>query len=183
MATLKFDRTELAAMLSKLPHGSDAIQLVKDDGIYLMSFAEKAPEGTPADQKNWARTVVYAEGYNPHKDNDVWEACCEAVGGDDFGEPYMTRDEWQKVLADSVGGIVLKVTQSSICVAYKPAVRTAKVFKKYDIFKGVKTGKWRIVKDPTLAGKAGFLFLDAFTTKKAAAERAKEYAAEAARTL
>lgn len=55
--------------------------LVKDEGIYLMSTA-KGQEQNPDTGK---LPVVYALGYNPETDGDVWDATYE-VSHDDFAE-------------------------------------------------------------------------------------------------
>ena len=56
------------------------VLLVKDEGIYLMNaYAGGKPP-------NKLGTVVFAESYDPTKDEDVWERSRQAVGGDDFGE-------------------------------------------------------------------------------------------------
>ena len=56
------------------------VLLVKDEGIYLMNaYAGGKPP-------NELGTVVFAESYDPTKDEDVWERSRQAVGGDDFGE-------------------------------------------------------------------------------------------------
>jgi len=50
--------------------------LVKDEGIYLMkAFVGSKKEEMP---------IVYAEGFDPNKDQDVWDRSVDAVGGDDF---------------------------------------------------------------------------------------------------
>lgn len=56
--------------------------LVKDSGIYLMSNAD--PGQRREDDKGMV--VAYAEGYDPDKDEDVWEKARSVAGGDDFGE-------------------------------------------------------------------------------------------------
>lgn len=62
----------------KIPAG---LFLVKDSGIYLMS------NGHPGLKLDETRhKVVYAKGYNPDTDEDVWEKSRWAVGGDDFSE-------------------------------------------------------------------------------------------------
>tara|TARA_R110000824_G_scaffold49489_3_gene138997 strand:- start:279 stop:656 length:378 start_codon:yes stop_codon:yes gene_type:complete len=54
---------------------------VKDDGIYLMnSYCDKK-----GDRKK-VNHVVYASGYNPKTNKDVWEDSRDAVGGDDFAD-------------------------------------------------------------------------------------------------
>jgi hypothetical protein len=56
------------------------VLLVKDEGIYLMNaYAGGKPP-------NELGTVVFAESYDPNKDEEVWERSRQAVGGDDFGE-------------------------------------------------------------------------------------------------
>lgn len=56
------------------------VLFVKDEGIYLMNaYAGGKPP-------NELGTVVFAESYDPNKDEDVWERSRQAVGGDDFGE-------------------------------------------------------------------------------------------------
>ena len=53
---------------------------VKDEGIYLMNaYAGGKPP-------NALGTVVYADSFDPNKDEEVWERSRQAVGGDDFGE-------------------------------------------------------------------------------------------------
>jgi len=56
------------------------VLFVKDEGIYLMNaYAGGKPP-------NELGTVVFAESYDPNKDEEVWERSRQAVGGDDFGE-------------------------------------------------------------------------------------------------
>lgn len=57
-----------------------SLWLVKDDGIYVMS------NGFPADAEGERNYVVYAEGFDPRSNPNVWEDCRDAVGGDDFCE-------------------------------------------------------------------------------------------------
>jgi hypothetical protein len=56
------------------------VLLVKDEGIYLMNaYAGGKPP-------NELGTVVFADSFDPNKDEEVWERSRQAVGGDDFGE-------------------------------------------------------------------------------------------------
>ena len=150
MAKLKFDRNEISALLALIPADkpNSVIHLVHDEGVYLMSFDDtKAPEAS--------HTVVYAKGLNPKKDGDVWDACNDAVGGDDFGEAVGDKAEWQAILDKSEGDIILNVTASSITTSYLPKrvpgqVVAPKPMKPLDIFKGAKSGRWRVVCDPKL---------------------------------
>ena len=57
------------------------IYLVKDDGIYLMNAFSLAKGKSPKEEG----LVVYAEGYNPSTNENVWEDS-HLVSGDDFGE-------------------------------------------------------------------------------------------------
>lgn len=57
------------------------MHFVKDSGIYVMSAGDKP---LPEDKSHF----TYAVGYNPDIDEDCWEKCREAVGGDDFGESF-----------------------------------------------------------------------------------------------
>lgn len=68
---------------SKLP---GQFTIVKDRGIYLMAATEKTLKG-----ENSPNFVVYAEGFDPNKE-DVWDAAMEIMGGDDGGD--MLPLEW-----------------------------------------------------------------------------------------
>lgn len=139
-AKLKFARTEVAALVAALPHPTSKLTLAKDDGVYLMSFDVPVPEG----QKK--RQVVYAKGYNPEKDGeDVWGKSQDAMGGDDGGDDVGTRQEFEAILADSVGDLIINVSATSLSVGYLPKNPAPKVWKPLDVFKGAKTGKWRVV--------------------------------------
>lgn len=146
---LKVNRAEVEALVNALPAPDSKIQFVKDDGIYLMSFAQ------PKD----ARTVVYAKGYNPHKDGDVWEKCRRAVGGDDLGEDIGTKAEFLAILADSEGDLTVNVTTKTLSVSY---AQKEKSFADLEVFQGAKTKMWRVVKD----GKAKVLYPETFAAEK-----------------
>ena len=51
--------------------------LVKDEGIYLMRAFFSTQKNAP---------IIYAKGFDPSKDDDVWNRSVGAVGGDDFAE-------------------------------------------------------------------------------------------------
>ena len=53
------------------------VWFVKDQGIYLMKGFDRSKEEMP---------IVYAKGFDPYKDKDVWDKSYIAVGGDDFAE-------------------------------------------------------------------------------------------------
>jgi DUF3085 family protein len=68
---------------------SPALHFVKDEGIYLMSNGSPRDIIGPARDSDLGRSfVVYAKGFNPTADPDVWERSREAVGGDDFVESF-----------------------------------------------------------------------------------------------
>ena len=94
MTRLVFDNGEALRRLAigtmkaekfRIPYTDQAtsdkgVIFVKDEGIYLMNaYAGGKPP-------NELGTVVFAESYDPNKDEDVWERSRQAVGGDDFGE-------------------------------------------------------------------------------------------------
>ena len=65
--------------------------LVKDDGIYLMEAYKSKTRGLANG------TVVYASGYNPKYNEDVWEDSYQ-VSADDFADNiYMTDDQLERV--------------------------------------------------------------------------------------
>ena len=78
---------------------------VKDEGIYVMNGY--------ANKDNEDNLVVYALGYDPHKDDDVWERSRRAVGGDDFAESIPLSDEQLTRLVEG-GHLVLEVSETSI---------------------------------------------------------------------
>jgi len=85
---------------------------VKDDGIYIMAATKERLPGE--DTLNF---VVYAEGYDPRKDDDVWMRSREAVGGDDFGEGLPL--EWLEMAvenaeASGIDMMIIKVTKSGM---------------------------------------------------------------------
>lgn len=81
------------------------IYFVKDEGIYVMnSYADKDHEDN---------LVVYALGYDPHKDEDVWERSRRAVGGDDFAESIpLSEQQLTRLLLGR--DIVLEVSETDI---------------------------------------------------------------------
>ena len=60
-----------------------AIYFVKDRGIYVMPSHFKDSTASPQSPESKA-LVIYAEGFNPDKDTDVWSKARRAVGGSDF---------------------------------------------------------------------------------------------------
>jgi|TARA_R110000824_G_scaffold44111_2_gene128563 hypothetical protein len=70
---------------------------VKDEGIYLMqAFSSK---------KNY---VIYALGYNPKTNNNCWDNCRDAVGGDDFAESIpLDKEQLQRLIEG--GSLSIKI--------------------------------------------------------------------------
>ena len=86
--------------------------LVKDDGIYLMNCYSNNPnKELGRDEPN---TVVYASGFNPKYNKDVWEDSY-LVSRDDFAENiYFTNDQLKRVA--NGGSIDISLTEDSIGV-------------------------------------------------------------------
>lgn len=91
-----------------------AIHWVKDEGIYLLSSSAERDivEGSTS-------RVVYAKGYHPKLDDDVWEKSRAAVGGDDFVEALPI--EWFTPLLDdeSIVTVTLLVTAQNVRISYQ----------------------------------------------------------------
>ena len=77
--------------------------LVKDDGIYLMNCYKDNP--------NKSNTVIYASGYNPKYNENVWEDTYQ-VSRDDFADNmYFTDDQLQRIV--NGGDIDISITPNS----------------------------------------------------------------------
>ncbi len=84
------------------------VLFVKDSGIYLMNAY--AGGSSP----NELGTVVFAESFDPTKDEDVWERSREAVGGDDFGEFLEFPEIMLKaILADKLKKLIINMEETS----------------------------------------------------------------------
>lgn len=93
---------------------------VKDDGIYIMSSAAERDIIKDPDGKERSR-VVYAIGYDPRKNEDVWEASRAAVGGDDFVEA-LPLSWFTPILEDpSITAVILRVSSNNIQFALSRA--------------------------------------------------------------
>lgn len=60
-----------------------AIYFVKDQGIYVMPSYVKDPL-VSAESPEFKNLVIYAEGFNPKKDDNVQDKARQAVGGSDL---------------------------------------------------------------------------------------------------
>ena len=83
--------------------------LVKDDGIYLMNcYTTKPDQALGRDKPN---TVVYASGYNPKYNDNVWEDSYQ-VSSDDFADNmYFTDDQLFRIA--NGGDIYITITPTS----------------------------------------------------------------------
>ena len=102
---LTFKKEELQKLTAAVPADSELL-LVHDQGIYIMSASQ--PVGK--------RTIIYAEGCNPEKDDHWWETARRLVGGDDFGEPFATAGTMNKALATAKTGLKIIVTETQFLV-------------------------------------------------------------------
>lgn len=85
--------------------------LVKDDGIYLMNCYEtdNADSKLGRDKPN---SVVYASGFNPKYNEDVWEDA-HAISGDDFADNIYLNDDQLKRVANG-GSINISLSETQI---------------------------------------------------------------------
>ena len=79
--------------------------LVKDDGIYLMEAYDSEKRGLANG------TVVYASGYNPKYNDNVWEDSYQ-VSSDDFADNmYFTDDQLERIA--SGGDVEITITPNT----------------------------------------------------------------------
>ena len=102
---LRFKKETLLALLNDLADHT-FVHLVHDDGVYIMCLEQ--PVGS--------RTIVYAEGCNPHIDADHEETSRNLVGGDDFGEPLMTAGDLKANLQGTHSGIAITVGETQFII-------------------------------------------------------------------
>ena len=83
--------------------------LVKDDGIYLMNCYSNDPNQKLGRDK--PNTVIYASGYNPKYNDNVWEDSYQ-VSSDDFADNmYFTNDQLYRIA--NGGDIEITITPTS----------------------------------------------------------------------
>ena len=80
--------------------------LVKDDGIYLMNCYSNDPNKELGRDK--PNTVVYAKGFNPKFNDDIWEKTYQ-VSRDDFAENiYLTNSQLDRISNGGTISIILR---------------------------------------------------------------------------
>jgi len=105
-ATIKASNFKIAYREKSTP--KKCFYLVKDDGIYLM----EAYDTTKTPRENG--TVIYASGFNPKYNKDVWEDSY-LVSRDDFAENIYFSDDQLKRVANG-GSIDISLNEDSIGV-------------------------------------------------------------------
>ena len=86
--------------------------LVKDDGIYLMNCYSNNPnKELGRDEPN---TVIYASGFNPKYNKDIWEKTYE-VSLDDFAENiFFSDDQLERIVNGGNVDICLSETEYEV---------------------------------------------------------------------
>jgi len=104
MSKLKFKIQDVRKLLSNLKD-DDVLSLGGDQGVYIMSFAEEVGK----------RTIVYAEGIDPVKNEDTWwETKAHLYGGDDGGDDFGTKRELQKIVDQCSKWFIINLTATSL---------------------------------------------------------------------
>lgn len=88
--------------------------LVKDTGVYLMSSSTQTLPGTST--KN---AVVYAKGFDPDKDEDVWEKSMDAMGGDD-GADCLPIAGFRQAVDAKAKTITINVSKTRLSMSFMP---------------------------------------------------------------
>ena len=90
------------------------VLLVKDEGIYLMNaYAGGKPP-------NELGTVVFADSFDPNKDEEVWERSRQAVGGDDFGEFVpLPKIVLQAIVMRQLNKLIIDMSEESYSVEFE----------------------------------------------------------------
>lgn len=97
-------------------YGADpkpGLLFVKDDGIYLMS------SGIPGDTDGVVKNcVLYADGFDPVTNEDCWDDCRDAVGGDDFVE-HIGLDVFKEAIVLGADAVYITATDTHLIVEYR----------------------------------------------------------------
>ena len=112
MSSLVFGAAEARRVAEHAAKSSADVLLVHDQGVYLMSGAQ--PRDIVKDDHSFC---AYADGCNPDKDADFWEAGRDLVGGDDFGEHLPWAKDILRLLDAGATKIVVRLSEKSIKLA------------------------------------------------------------------
>lgn len=109
---LVFDRAQVLKMIGANERSDKkGYLLVADHGIYLMNRSDRE------------RVIVYANGYDPDKNPDWYEAK-HAISPDDFGNEILKgrvgRDLISGFIAKSASDLMIELTDDSILLSYTP---------------------------------------------------------------
>ena len=105
MTKLKFNAAKVMELMSKSDVNSP-LQLVGDEGVYLMSF--KCSE----------KVIVYAEGCDPVKDADTWyDKKGQVFGYDDGCDAIGTPSELLHIIVECKRNLVIDITPTSLKVS------------------------------------------------------------------
>ena len=113
MATCKFKTEDVVKCITHaLNNGASELYFVHDKGIYLMTKAKRTDE----EIKN-GDYIAYAEGCNPHKDEDYYQTSRDLVGGDDFAENIPVTAE-DLTLCQTYREYRIKISRSTMSIEY-----------------------------------------------------------------
>jgi len=115
MGTLKFDKNEVITLVSALKKDSK-VMLVGDHGVYLMSFTQPVP-----------RVIVYAQGCNPHIDEDFYDTKHDVFGGDDGADEIGTAESLLRIASVSTKWVIVKLSATKITIQQDVATPIAPV--------------------------------------------------------
>lgn len=104
MAKLKFNIVEVRKLMNNMSD-TDKLSIVGDHGVYLMCMSEKSEK----------RTIVYANGIHPEKNEHTWwEKKASTFGGDDGVDHFGTKAELKRVVDACTNNFIVDITSSSI---------------------------------------------------------------------
>ena len=115
---VKLARNTIAASKFKIAYRDKyttekCFYLVKDNGIYLMNCYETDGSDSKLGRDK-PNSVVYASGFNPKFNKDVWEDS-QAISSDDFAENiYLTDDQLDRVANGGSINISLSETEMEV---------------------------------------------------------------------
>ena len=119
---VKLARDTIAASKFKIAYRDECtadkcFYLVKDDGIYLMNCYESDNSDSELGRDR-PNSVVYASGFNPKHNENVWEDA-HAVSGDDFVEFVPLSQDMVSNVLDG-GSITIELGKTKMSVITTP---------------------------------------------------------------